>query len=1215
MSRFSDFVPLREDFEEPSFLLEDDQATHTNQTHNHHHNNNNRLLIDKGEDDDTGTGPDGGSSINGTTTATTARMDEFTALGVKERDKIVDNLDKENFALKLRIFYLEEQLKTHLPELSGLFTSDKHSYENPIEAMEQEIDDLMQQLADSREGMQQAEREIDVVQEEAEELRRALQDAEEKNKELVAEQEHLKEFQDQVADVLREHVGTGTGKSAKGKSTKLLNTPAGALNHIRNLLQENKSLTEELAMSNEVIDKMESALNDAEKQRDQAHAETEKLKGWIQDLEDGVNGGREEADRLRERVRELQVSLDRQREEARVEGERLSARLKESEAIVDSERTEAERMRGRVRDAEVARDLERKEARVENERLRERMKEMQDGSHGEVGRLEAKVREMDHERQASKGEIERLLAKVKELEAHRDDISRSFQDLRSMTEEGKNNRDAEIRGLYASVDDLQDANKKLSRRLTEQMDQDQGTIEDLTRKLDKYSKREGELIAETTSLKREISELSRQVAELRLHGNSIVFEKQKGEQLVMSQNESLKMQLQAQERELRDIESREGMYLEEIQALQQKVAELQKELSNPQFLRDEDDERINHYETQLAIYRQQICDFERLSRIASDEMSFLHEELESQTRKIRDIEERFRFDNGINTSSIHHPHGLLATSPWDSQQTLKVEEFLEAETGWKKIIEVERARWKITETNLEARVLAMRERIGTLERMVEERDSVVREVEGRARNFESEDIRLRGEVARLSKELESKEWERQELLQKSAEAENIRTSADDARREVSRLSEDVANALREKEEWREKALNFDHNTNSQLDRLLQEKQSLIREVHEWRDKSNEMESEVQKCISECKKYERVRHCYQLQGSIKLNTGVQSIDEMRSLLAGQEAENHDVYSRILNQLLLILRMQGIKEMIDLPTTKAMIFARLSDLQGIRKMFTDELGVLENRFNGLIHSWSVKFDTMIKRLWKFEDITKKASANQKTLKEHIVILKRELSNTKQMARSLAVERDGSREAEAAAREEISRLEIVLRDAEEREAVCKEMVQVSQRDVAEWSARYKEAEERMAQLDDELKRVREFSERDKLGAAERVEEVLEQMRLLQHKLDMAEKHYANAKDKKALVYLGSNTNNDDHFKLISANEKLRADFMEAQKVLEDKESQVKYYKDLAQRLELSRVKHITREETCLNLMTSAIKCLEKFNDKQEGMKSALSLLKSIT
>ncbi|KAI9330607.1 hypothetical protein BDR26DRAFT_695598 [Obelidium mucronatum] len=72
-------------------------------------------------------------------------------LGVKERDKILDDLKKENFNLKLRIFFLEERLESFCVDGDG-----KKSKENIILKFQAEIEELELDLMDERNNCKKA---------------------------------------------------------------------------------------------------------------------------------------------------------------------------------------------------------------------------------------------------------------------------------------------------------------------------------------------------------------------------------------------------------------------------------------------------------------------------------------------------------------------------------------------------------------------------------------------------------------------------------------------------------------------------------------------------------------------------------------------------------------------------------------------------------------------------------------------------------------------------------------------------------------------------------------------------------------------------------------------------------------------------------------------------------------------------------------------------
>ncbi|KAJ3058847.1 hypothetical protein HDU99_006617, partial [Rhizoclosmatium hyalinum] len=58
------------------------------------------------------------------------------------------------------------------------------------------------------------------------------------------------------------------------------------------------------------------------------------------------------------------------------------------------------------------------------------------------------------------------------------------------------------------------------------------------------------------------------------------------------------------------------------------------------------------HSTEIELYRQQLADFERLSEIAATEMGLLKNELEAQTRKLGEIEERWRGEKVAREAAV-----------------------------------------------------------------------------------------------------------------------------------------------------------------------------------------------------------------------------------------------------------------------------------------------------------------------------------------------------------------------------------------------------------------------------------------------------------------------------------------------------------------------------------------------------------------------------------
>ncbi|KAJ3098618.1 hypothetical protein HDU97_003883 [Phlyctochytrium planicorne] len=140
------------------------------------------------------------------------------------------------------------------------------------------------------------------------------------------------------------------------------------------------------------------------------------------------------------------------------------------------------------------------------------------------------------------------------------------------------------------------------------------------------------------------------------------------------------------------------------------------------------------------------------------------------------------------------------------------------------------------------------------------------------------------------------------------------------------------------------------------------------------------------------------------------------------------------------------------------------------------------------------------------------------------------------------------------------------------------------------------------RLLRLQDELRAVKEVAAKDQRLASERVEELLEEQRhdsiCLIRQIDMLEKHCKSLRDQKVQLKL-SNMDPKDYEHTLTTNEKLRADFQEMRKTLEQKEYEMESLRlqvsKITSSLEHSRKKAMAREERYKKTILSAIGYLE--------------------
>ncbi|KAJ3411540.1 hypothetical protein HDV05_002059 [Chytridiales sp. JEL 0842] len=491
-------------------------------------------------------------------------------------------------------------------------------------------------------------------------------------------------------------------------------------------------------------------------------------------------------------------------------------------------------------------------------------------------------------------------------------------------------------------------------------------------------------------------------------------------------------------------------------------------------------------DAQLASYRQQVADFDRLSKIASEEMRFLRTQVETQTYKLRDIEELWRKEKS----------GIYSMTAFDFEHGNKTREVIleEQRLHWGRVLQAEEAKWRSLLNQLESTVASHEDQIVHLESMNTQK--------------ELELVRLKEHCDFLAAKFKE---------------------ADDAQQlERGRLRKEI-------------------------ERLSKDRDSLQQNCLE----RNEIESEQQ---------------------AKLQGAFATVEKIVTTLEHEKNEKQSQINLLEQDCRLLKEPPS-----DNAALKEELRRKLNQLRNIRRAFMEKVDAIEGKVLRTVESWGAKFDATIDRLRKFDLITKKAAFNQRSLKEKVKLLSKDIESQNSLILEL-------RSSKKTASSDVTALNEKYRDA------------VGRADASE--RRAQELEIALSRLDHQLSTAREQAAIEQQGAAQRVEELLHQQRLLQRHVIGLEQNIVNLKERRNLKEHDVNAkepNNDSHG------------------ILEGKENNIKslrnHYSEAINRLEQSRQKHISREEKYRHVIANTIEYLEKLKGKKEEILPAISLLRNVS
>ncbi|KAI9209371.1 uncharacterized protein BJ171DRAFT_486632 [Polychytrium aggregatum] len=123
---------------------------------------------------------------------------EFAKLGLKQREEMVNGLKKENFDLKLRIYYLTEELRKSSPEWREQLTQEKYDYLAVIEELESNLRESRQNMEGLQDTAAHYQAELQMQLSETTRLRQQLESLTADLKALRGSQESSRKEMDSV---------------------------------------------------------------------------------------------------------------------------------------------------------------------------------------------------------------------------------------------------------------------------------------------------------------------------------------------------------------------------------------------------------------------------------------------------------------------------------------------------------------------------------------------------------------------------------------------------------------------------------------------------------------------------------------------------------------------------------------------------------------------------------------------------------------------------------------------------------------------------------------------------------------------------------------------------------------------------------------------------------------------------------------------------------
>ncbi|KAJ5661313.1 uncharacterized protein N7484_000685 [Penicillium longicatenatum] len=608
---------------------------------------------------------------------------------LKEQERIIDRLDKDNWNLKLKIHYLEEQLEkagpeynstalkenTELKVLKLTMQRDISRYKKSLLQAEHNLEDYRQQLAEMREKARRGQTDEE-VQHEMDLMREEVDIRDKEIRELREELRLVKDGQSQEVDKLRDDVEDL--EAAVREKDRIIDERDEQLEELRENPNENNAATElqvELDRAKEHLQELQDSLEKAKLDVDeaaytarQAVEEKNRAEDDLRELQDEMSNKsfttKGLSRQLEERAEQLEVDmhdLQRENESLRTELESKTQLVAQLEERYHNIQQDLKSNAGKLgEDLELAR-RERDSAVRDREQTAMRLQEALDDAQRrteEKELLQTRHQALTDESGGLQGELNRAQSRIRELQQAVEEATNRAQDNQNLRWQHKVEIDRfrdEIEALRNEIEDKegnfaleQDRWDSTKRTLQSQRERAEEQAAGYKRTLERLQAAEHSLSGKEHKFQdaiesekqrhtQEEAVLSRQIKEL---GDDLAQKRQ----IIDEQRNDL---LTVRE-ELRISKREEQSLKEKIQALEDEVIVLQSSLADEQqYAKGRSQAGSADLEFQLQKARDQLAqahvELHEL-RTALVEMETERNELQVQIERAHNGDETTRFD-------------------------------------------------------------------------------------------------------------------------------------------------------------------------------------------------------------------------------------------------------------------------------------------------------------------------------------------------------------------------------------------------------------------------------------------------------------------------------------------------------------------------------------------------------------------------------------------
>ncbi|KAI0321295.1 hypothetical protein OF83DRAFT_1051431 [Amylostereum chailletii] len=391
-------------------------------------------------------------------------------LTLRDQEKHIDNLKKENFNIKLKVHFLEERLAQLAPD--QVEAALKQNINLKIEVQQRGMElkrqrklilelqkelERTQQAGNNGGGASRAELEamLSARDQEIRELKRraslggsrrggdggaALRDAEERNAELEEELDNVRRLLEENMDELerlRDIVERGGGNEdedgARARMRRRIEELEMDVEELRASLDEHaEALTQREDEKEELLDINEGLrlqLEDVQRRREAESIERSQSRAIILEEREEREAVQDDLNALRDKLMAASIELEQKEEELEIKTREMGDLMGEHQSILDDvenewkgEVDEAKAQIEELRDALAERDSESEELRMQITELESNTNALHEKFEAAFAHLERESEEKDGEIAEANREIEQLGHRIYELEEDNEEL-------------------------------------------------------------------------------------------------------------------------------------------------------------------------------------------------------------------------------------------------------------------------------------------------------------------------------------------------------------------------------------------------------------------------------------------------------------------------------------------------------------------------------------------------------------------------------------------------------------------------------------------------------------------------------------------------------------------------------------------------------------------------------------------------------------------------